>query len=48
VVSSGPTKEALKLEEIGDPPPEPAKVVVEVEAAAMNLFDIPSRRCRGP
>ncbi len=38
-------EEALKLEEVEDPSPEPGEVVVEVEAAALNFFDI--LLCRG-
>jgi NADPH:quinone reductase len=36
----GEPEEALKLEEIEDPSPEPGEAVVEVEAAALNFFDI--------
>ena len=36
----GSPKEALFLEEIEDPSPQPGEVVVEVEAAALNFFDI--------
>ncbi len=41
----GDPEEALKLEEIEDPSPEPGEVVVKVEAAALNFFDI--LLCRG-
>ena len=36
----GDPQEALKLEEVKDPKPGPGEVVVEVEAAALNFFDI--------
>ena len=36
----GDPQEALKLEELEDPEPGPGEVVVEVEAAALNFFDI--------
>ena len=36
----GDPKEALKLEEVEDPKPGPGEVTVEVEAAALNFFDI--------
>jgi NADPH2:quinone reductase len=36
----GDPQEALKLEEVEDPEPGPGEVVVEVEAAALNFFDI--------
>jgi NADPH:quinone reductase len=36
----GDPQEALKLEEVEDPKPGPGEVVVEVEAAALNFFDI--------
>ena len=41
----GDPQEALKLEEVEDPNPGPGEVVVEVEAAALNFFDI--LLCRG-
>jgi NADPH2:quinone reductase len=41
----GDPKEALKLEEVEDPSPAAGEVVVEVEAAALNFFDI--LQCRG-
>ena len=41
----GDPQEALKLEEVEDPEPGPGEVVVEVEAAALNFFDI--LLCRG-
>ena len=41
----GDPEEALKLEEIEDPSPEPGEVVVKVEPAALNFFDI--LLCRG-
>ena len=36
----GDPKEVLKLEEVEEPEPGPGEVVVEVEAAALNFFDI--------
>jgi NADPH:quinone reductase len=45
VCELGDPEEALKLEEVEDPSPEPGEVVVEVEAAALNFFDI--LLCRG-
>ncbi len=36
----GDPKDALKLEEVEEPNPGPGEVVVEVEAAALNFFDI--------
>ncbi|HEX2108452.1 MAG TPA: NADPH:quinone oxidoreductase family protein [Rubrobacteraceae bacterium] len=36
----GDPQEALKLEEVEDPEPGPGEVVVAVEAAALNFFDI--------
>ena len=36
----GDPQEALKLEEVEDPKPGSGEVVVEVEAAALNFFDI--------
>jgi NADPH2:quinone reductase len=36
----GDPSEVLKLEEVEDPEPGPGEVVVEVEAAALNFFDI--------
>ena len=36
----GDPQEALKLEEVEDPEPGAGEVVVEVEAAALNFFDI--------
>jgi NADPH:quinone reductase-like Zn-dependent oxidoreductase len=36
----GDPNEVLKLEEVEDPQPGPDEVVVEVEAAALNFFDI--------
>jgi NADPH:quinone reductase len=41
----GDPEEALKLAEIEEPSPGPGEVVVEVEAAALNFFDI--LLCRG-
>ena len=41
----GDPQEALKLEEVEEPEPAPGEVVVEVEAAALNFFDI--LLCRG-
>src|SRR3712207_9490867 len=41
----GDPQEALKLEEVEEPAPGPGEVVVEVEAAALNFFDI--LLCRG-
>ncbi|MGB3681336.1 MAG: NADPH:quinone oxidoreductase family protein [Rubrobacteraceae bacterium] len=41
----GEPKEALTLEEADEPSPGPGEVVIEVEAAAMNFFDI--LLCRG-
>ena len=41
----GDPQEALKLEEVEEPEPAPGEVVVEVEAAALNYFDI--LLCRG-
>jgi NADPH2:quinone reductase len=41
----GDPEEALKLEEVEDPSPEAGEVVVAVEAAALNFFDI--LLCRG-
>ncbi len=41
----GVPREVLKLEEVEDPSPGPGEVVVEVEAAALNFFDI--LLCRG-
>lgn len=41
----GDPKDVLKLDEIEDPSPEEGEVVVEVEAAALNFFDI--LMCRG-
>ena len=41
----GDPEEALKLEEIEDPSPEPGEVVVKVEAATLNFFNI--LLCRG-
>jgi NADPH:quinone reductase len=45
VCELGDPEEALKLEEVEDPSPEQGEVVVEVEAAALNYFDI--LLCRG-
>ncbi len=45
VCELGDPEEALKLEEVEDPSPGPGEVVVEVEAAALNFFDI--LLCRG-
>ncbi|WP_207956270.1 NADPH:quinone oxidoreductase family protein [Rubrobacter marinus] len=36
----GDPKDALRLEEVEEPKPGPGEVVVEVEAAALNFFDI--------
>ncbi|CAA9485201.1 MAG: Quinone oxidoreductase [uncultured Rubrobacteraceae bacterium] len=36
----GDPKDALKLEEVDEPKPGPGEVLVEVEAAALNFFDI--------
>ncbi len=36
----GDPEQALKLEEVDEPKPEPGEVVVEIEAAALNFFDI--------
>jgi NADPH2:quinone reductase len=41
----GAPRAVLKLEEVEDPSPGPGEVVVEVEAAALNFFDI--LLCRG-
>jgi NADPH:quinone reductase len=41
----GEPGEALRLEEVGEPSPKAGEVVVEVEAAALNFFDI--LLCRG-
>jgi NADPH2:quinone reductase len=41
----GDPQEALKLEEVEEPEPGPGEVVVDVEAAALNFFDI--LLCRG-
>ena len=41
----GDPEQALKLVEVEDPTPEPGEVVIEVEAAALNFFDI--LLCRG-
>lgn len=41
----GDPKDVLKLEEIEEPSPKNGEVVVEVEAAALNFFDI--LMCRG-
>jgi NADPH:quinone reductase len=41
----GAPREVLKLEKVEDPSPGPGEVVVEVEAAALNFFDI--LLCRG-
>src|SRR5918998_502923 len=41
----GDPQEALKLEKVEEPEPGPGEVVVEVEAAALNFFDI--LLCRG-
>ena len=41
----GEPGKVLKLEEVEDPEPGPGEVVVEVEAAALNFFDI--LLCRG-
>ncbi len=41
----GDPKDVLKLEEIEEPSPKDGEVVVEVEAAALNFFDI--LMCRG-
>jgi NADPH:quinone reductase len=41
----GDPQKVLKLEEVEDPKPAPGEVVVEVEAAALNFFDI--LLCRG-
>ena len=41
----GDPSEVLKLEEVEDPEPAPGEVIVEVEAAALNFFDI--LLCRG-
>lgn len=41
----GDPKDALVLEEAETPSPEPGEVMIEVEAAAMNFFDI--LLCRG-
>jgi NADPH2:quinone reductase len=41
----GDPKSALALEEVEEPKPGPGEVVVEVEAAALNFFDI--LLCRG-
>jgi NADPH:quinone reductase len=41
----GDPQKVLKLEEVEDPKPGPGEVVVEVEAAALNFFDI--LLCRG-
>lgn len=41
----GDPRDALVLEEAETPSPEPGEVVIEVEAAAMNFFDI--LLCRG-
>jgi NADPH:quinone reductase len=45
VCELGDPEEALKLEDVEDPSPEQGEVVVEVEAAALNYFDI--LLCRG-
>ena len=45
VTELGEPKDALKLEEVEDPEPSPGEVVVEVEAAGLNFFDI--LLCRG-
>ncbi|MDQ3841428.1 MAG: NADPH:quinone oxidoreductase family protein [Actinomycetota bacterium] len=45
VTELGEPKNALKLEEVEDPEPSPVEVVVEVEAAGLNFFDI--LLCRG-
>jgi NADPH2:quinone reductase len=36
----GDPEQALKLEEMDEPTPQPGEVVVEIEAAALNFFDI--------
>lgn len=36
----GDPEQALKLEEVDDPTPHPGEIVVEIEAAALNFFDI--------
>ena len=41
----GEPKDVLKLEEVEDPEPGPGEVVVEVEAAGLNFFDV--LLCRG-
>ena len=41
----GDPKSALVLEEVEEPEPGPGEVVIEVEAAALNFFDI--LLCRG-
>ena len=41
----GNPEQALKLAEVEEPRPEPGEVVIEVEAAALNFFDI--LLCRG-
>lgn len=41
----GDPQKVLKLEEVEDPKPGPGEVVVDVEAAALNFFDI--LLCRG-
>jgi NADPH:quinone reductase len=41
----GNPEQALKLAEVEEPKPEPGEVVIEVEAAALNFFDI--LLCRG-
>jgi NADPH2:quinone reductase len=41
----GDPEQALKLVEVVEPTPEPGEVVIEVEAAALNFFDI--LLCRG-
>lgn len=41
----GDPREALSLDEVEEPTPGPGEVVVEVEAAALNFFDI--LLCRG-
>ena len=45
VTELGEPKEALSLEEIEEPSPKAGEVIIEVDAAAMNFFDI--LLCRG-
>lgn len=41
----GDPKSVLALEEVEEPSPQPGEAVIEVEAAALNFFDI--LLCRG-